>query len=139
MKAMIYLDNSATSWPKPLKSKRPCQVPDEVGANPGRSGHLLSIEAARILYEAREALATLFHVKDPLRIVFTLNAKSLSIWRSRPAQTRRSSSEQPRTQFGHEALRALEQTALNSVSLLALKKVSLTRQLSKKESRPTHG
>jgi cysteine desulfurase family protein len=72
---MIYLDNAATSWPKPVKVKEAMvRFIEEIGANPGRSGHLLSIEAARILYEAREALATLFSVKDPLRIVFTLNA-----------------------------------------------------------------
>ena len=47
---------------------------EEVGANPGRSGHLLSIEAARIVYGAREALSVLFHVKDSSRIVFTMNA-----------------------------------------------------------------
>jgi cysteine desulfurase family protein len=47
---------------------------DKIGANPGRSGHLLSIEAARIVYETREALSVLFHVKDSSRIVFTLNA-----------------------------------------------------------------
>lgn len=47
---------------------------DQVGANPGRSGHLLSLEAARIIYDAREAIATLFHVKDPSRVIFTLNA-----------------------------------------------------------------
>jgi cysteine desulfurase family protein len=47
---------------------------EEVGANPGRSGHSLSVEAARIVYEAREALSTLFHVKDSSRIVFSLNA-----------------------------------------------------------------
>ena len=47
---------------------------DEIGANPGRSGHSRSVEAARILYDAREALAGLFNVRDPLRIVFTLNA-----------------------------------------------------------------
>ena len=47
---------------------------DEIGANPGRSGHSRSIEAARTLYDAREALAALFNVRDPLRIVFTLNA-----------------------------------------------------------------
>jgi cysteine desulfurase family protein len=72
---MIYLDNSATSWPKPPEVKKAMvKFLEEVGANPGRSGHLLSIEAARILYETREALATLFHVKDPLRVIFTLNA-----------------------------------------------------------------
>ena len=72
---MIYLDNSATTWPKPPGVKEAMvRFMEEVGANPGRSGHRLSIEAARVMYEAREALATLFHAKDPLRIVFTLNA-----------------------------------------------------------------
>jgi cysteine desulfurase family protein len=75
MKEMIYFDNPATSWPKPPQVKEAMnQFMDEVGANPGRSGHLLSIEAARIIYEAREALSVLFHVKDSSRIVFTLNA-----------------------------------------------------------------
>jgi cysteine desulfurase / selenocysteine lyase len=72
---MIYLDNSATSWPKPPAVKEAmANYFDEVGGNPGRSGHLGSIEAARTLYEAREALAAFFQVNDPLRIVFTLNA-----------------------------------------------------------------
>jgi cysteine desulfurase / selenocysteine lyase len=72
---MIYLDNPATSWPKPPRVKEAMnRFMEEVGANPGRSGHLLSIEAARIVYETREALSVLFHVKDSSRIVFTLNA-----------------------------------------------------------------
>jgi len=72
---MIYLDHAATSWPKPPQVKEAMnRFMEEVGANPGRSGHLLSIEAARILYEARESLAALFHVRDSSRIVFTLNA-----------------------------------------------------------------
>jgi cysteine desulfurase family protein len=72
---MIYFDNSATSWPKPPQVKEAMsRYMDEVGANPGRSGHSLSIEAARIIYEAREASSVLFHVKDSSRIVFTLNA-----------------------------------------------------------------
>ncbi len=72
---MIYLDNAATSWPKPPQVKEAMiRYIEKIGANPGRSGHLLSVEAARILYEARETLAKLFHVRDPLRIVFTLNA-----------------------------------------------------------------
>jgi cysteine desulfurase family protein len=44
---------------------------ERVGANPGRSGHRLSIEAARIVYETREAVAGLFHAPDPLRVIFT--------------------------------------------------------------------
>ena len=72
---MIYLDNPATSWPKPSQVKEAMnRFMEEVGANPGRSGHFLSIEAARIVYETREALSVLFHVKDSSRIVFTLNA-----------------------------------------------------------------
>jgi len=75
MKKRIYLDHSATSWPKPPEVKKAVlKFMDKVGANPGRSGHLLSIEAARILYEAREVLATCLNMRDPLRIVFTLNA-----------------------------------------------------------------
>jgi cysteine desulfurase family protein len=72
---MIYFDNPATSWPKPPQVKEAMvKFMEEVGANPGRSGHVLSIEAARIIYEAREALSVLFHVKDSSRIVFTFNA-----------------------------------------------------------------
>ncbi len=72
---MVYLDNPATSWPKPSQVKEAMnRFMEEVGANPGRSGHSLSIEAARIIYEAREALSILFHVKDSSRIIFTLNA-----------------------------------------------------------------
>lgn len=46
---------------------------DEVGANPGRSGHRMSIEAARIVYVAREAIAALFGASDPLQVIFGLN------------------------------------------------------------------
>jgi cysteine desulfurase family protein len=72
---MVYFDNPATSWPKPPQVKEAMsRFMEEVGANPGRSGHFLSIEAARIIFESREALSVLFHVKDSSRIIFTLNA-----------------------------------------------------------------
>jgi len=72
---MIYFDHAATSWPKPPQVKEAMnRFMEEIGGNPGRSGHALSIEAARIIYEAREALSILFHVRDSSRIVFTLNA-----------------------------------------------------------------
>jgi len=72
---MIYLDNAATSWPKPSEVLAAmAHFLNEVGANPGRSGHRLSIEAGRIVYAAREAVAELFHAPDPLRVVFSLNA-----------------------------------------------------------------
>jgi cysteine desulfurase family protein len=71
----IYFDNTATSWPKP-----PCVINaiqyylDKIGANPGRSGHRASIAAGRMINDAHEALAHLFHFEDPLRIVFCHNA-----------------------------------------------------------------
>lgn len=72
---MIYLDNAATSWPKPPEVVRAMMgFLEHAGGNPGRSGHKLSIEAGRIVYDAREAVAELFNAPDPLRIVFTLNA-----------------------------------------------------------------
>ena len=72
---MIYLDNAATSYPKPKEvGEAMMYFLEKVGASPGRSGHRLSIEAGRILYQCRENLAELFHINDPLRIVFTLNA-----------------------------------------------------------------
>jgi len=72
---VIYFDNAATSWPKPSQVKEAMvRFMDEIGANPGRSGHLLSIQAARTIYETRETLSTLFQVRDPSRIIFTPNA-----------------------------------------------------------------
>jgi len=71
---MIYFDNAATSWPKPPGViEAMVHFMQEVGANPGRSGHRLSVEAGRIVYEAREALAELFNIEDPLRVVFGYN------------------------------------------------------------------
>jgi cysteine desulfurase family protein len=71
---MIYFDNAATSWPKPPGvSEAMVHFIEEVGANPGRSGHRLSVEAGRIVYRARLAVAELFHAPDPMRIVFGHN------------------------------------------------------------------
>lgn len=72
---MIYCDNAATSWPKPKAVYQEMdRFMNQVGANPGRSGHRLSIESGRVVYEARELLARLFNIDDPLRIIFTSNA-----------------------------------------------------------------
>ncbi|MDD5095597.1 MAG: aminotransferase class V-fold PLP-dependent enzyme [Dehalococcoidia bacterium] len=72
---MIYLDNAATSYPKPESVYQAMEgFMRHAAASPGRSGHRLSIEAGRVVYGAREALAQLFNVDDPLRIVFTKNA-----------------------------------------------------------------
>jgi cysteine desulfurase/selenocysteine lyase len=71
---MIYFDNAATSWPKPPGViEAMIHFSENVGANPGRSGHRLSVEAGRIVYEARELVAELFNFADPLRVVFGAN------------------------------------------------------------------
>ena len=72
---MIYFDNAATSFPKPASTlEAMANYLTKVGASPGRSGHRASVEASRIVYEARELVAKLFNISDPLRIVFTKNA-----------------------------------------------------------------
>ena len=72
---MIYLDHAATSWPKPAEvSEAMSNFLECAGGNPGRSGHRLSIAAARVVFDTREALAELFGISDPLRVIFTLNA-----------------------------------------------------------------
>lgn len=71
----LYLDNAATSWPKPAAVREAMlHYFDAVGANPGRSGHSLAIEAGRIVDAAREEIASLFNAPDPLRVAFTANA-----------------------------------------------------------------
>ena len=78
---VIYLDNAASSWPKPEATWQAMErFMRSIGANPGRSGHRLSIEAGRILMDAREALAELFGIDDSLRVCLTKNAtESLNI------------------------------------------------------------
>ncbi len=72
---MIYLDNAATSWPKPPEVlKAMTDVLGRAGGNPGRSGHRLSIEAMRLIYETREDIIRFFHASDPLRVIFASNA-----------------------------------------------------------------
>jgi len=72
---VIYLDNAATSWPKP-ESVYDAMVKciKEYGANPGRSGHRMAVKASEKVFECRENLARLFGIAEPLRIVFTINA-----------------------------------------------------------------
>ena len=75
MKRRIYMDNAATSFPKPLEvTEAMVHYMTSVGANPGRSRRDESMEASLIVESAREKLAALFNVPDAKRIVFTLNA-----------------------------------------------------------------
>jgi cysteine desulfurase / selenocysteine lyase len=71
----LYLDNAATSHPKPQTVyERVRYALEEVGASPGRGAYRLAREASGILTDARKKLATLFAIPDPEQIVFTANA-----------------------------------------------------------------
>ncbi len=74
-KRQVYFDNAATSWPKPPEvAAAVSSFISDVGANPGRSAHSLSIEASGVLYDARELAAKFFNLADTQRCIFTLNA-----------------------------------------------------------------
>lgn len=74
MAPFIYLDNAATSFQKPPQvTEAMVHFMRHVGANPGRAGHPLAVEAQEIVWNARENLARLFHADDPARICFALN------------------------------------------------------------------
>ena len=71
---LIYLDNAATSFPKPIG------VIEEMkkfmlyrGGNAGRGSHELAIEASKAVYDCRARLAEMFDAEGPERVCFTLN------------------------------------------------------------------
>ncbi len=72
---MIYLDNAATTWPKPqqvVKSIEEALV--NKGGNAGRGGHGAAMQMARLIHQTREDLCSLFGTDDPTRVIFTQNA-----------------------------------------------------------------
>ena len=71
---MIYLDNAATSSPKPqCVIDAVTHAMTNANANPGRSGHALSIEAGRTVLECRRNIARLINADDPFSISFQFN------------------------------------------------------------------
>ena len=70
----IYFDNAATTFPKPEEVYTTMEKVMRNCANPGRSGHKMALESGRIVYQTRELLAKLFHIQNPMQIVFTHNA-----------------------------------------------------------------
>jgi cysteine desulfurase family protein len=71
---MIYLDNAATTWPKPdCVAEAMTSAIRLSGGNPGRGGHRLALAAGEILYETRERAASFFGCEDPFRLSFTQN------------------------------------------------------------------
>ena len=66
---MIYLDNAATSWPKPAGVVRAVSgALTRCAGNPGRTSHHLAMDAAALVQECRDHLAQLFCIANPLRI-----------------------------------------------------------------------
>ncbi|MCS1352685.1 aminotransferase class V-fold PLP-dependent enzyme [Mechercharimyces sp. CAU 1602] len=72
---MIYVDNAATSWPKPAavtEAMKRCL--DEYGVNPGRGAYRLAYEATVAVDKARQAVASFFHISDPANLIFCPSA-----------------------------------------------------------------
>jgi len=70
---MIYLDNAATSFPKPPEVIEAITRALTAPASPGRSGHAPSLAASRLVHKARKNVAKLFGIKDNSRLAFTAN------------------------------------------------------------------
>ena len=72
---MIYLDNAATSFPKPQKVyEEVLNCMKNYCANPGRGSHNMAIKSALKIIECRDLIGSLFNIKNPLNIAFTSNA-----------------------------------------------------------------
>ncbi len=73
---MIYLDNAATTYPKPQSVIRAMNEATVLyGANPGRGGHAMAMKSGKRVYEARELIARMFSCSSE-RVIFTLNCTS---------------------------------------------------------------
>ena len=71
---MIYLDNSATSFPKPREvQEKMNECMKKYCANPGRSGHRMSMKISEEVYLCREKISEMFNVKSPNNVIFTSN------------------------------------------------------------------
>ena len=71
---MIYLDNAATTLQKPLVVGEAMLEALQTAGNPGRGAHEPTLHAARLVYDARAALAELFGAESPACIAFASNA-----------------------------------------------------------------
>ena len=72
---MIYLDNAATTWPKPRHLiERTATMYVRMGVSPGRGGYDAAVAASDFLNQTRAKLARFFNAPDPNRVIFTSNA-----------------------------------------------------------------
>ncbi len=75
MSQLIYLDNSATSFPKPdIVYDYMCSFYRTHGVNPGRSGFDAAVETEEVVFNTRKLLTQLFNGDDPNRLTFSYNA-----------------------------------------------------------------
>lgn len=73
--AIIYLDNAASTWPKPPAVKEMmAEVIEDFAANPGRGGHALAMKASKTVFRTRVQLSRLFGIQNPNNLFFYLNA-----------------------------------------------------------------
>ena len=71
---MIYFDNGATTFPKPISVINSINTANKrYGANPGRGGHKFAIKASEMVYNARKITADFFGAKNPENVIFSLN------------------------------------------------------------------
>lgn len=72
---MIYLDNAATTFPKPNEVyKEVLNCMENYAANPGRGSYDMAIKASRKVTDTREEIAKLFNIKDLFDVIFTCSA-----------------------------------------------------------------
>ncbi len=70
----LYMDNAATSFPKPATVLRAMtDYASRLGASPGRGAYAEAREAGQLLVQCRQRINTLIHGQDPDHVVFTLN------------------------------------------------------------------
>lgn len=70
----IYMDNAATSFPKPPGVvEAMVRFQKELGASPGRGAYAEAREAGRLMYQCRERINQLIHGESPDHVIFTLN------------------------------------------------------------------
>lgn len=69
----IYLDNAATSFPKPKSVVDAVTYALLHGANPGRAGHKMAIECAENIFNTRENIKNLINADKSKKIAFTKN------------------------------------------------------------------
>ena len=68
---MIYFDNSATTYPKPLYVRQKmAEALKDFGANPGRGGFPMSLKTAEEIYRVREKAASIFGAAQPEHVIF---------------------------------------------------------------------